>query len=80
MTLSNTSVFTTNKTQAVRLSKAVAFPDGVREVTIRKIGTSRLITPSGSGWAEWFASGPFVSDDFPDRDQNIGLLCEPCDG
>ena len=34
------TVFITNRTQAVRLPKAVAFPDDVQQVDILKIGSA----------------------------------------
>jgi antitoxin VapB len=54
----------TNRSQAVRLPKEVAFPEGVSEVEITQIGNSCLITPVGQSWSEWFLQGPSVSDDF----------------
>ena len=58
------TVFKTNRSQAVRLPKAVAFPEEVKEVEITEIGNSRLITPVGQSWSEWFLHGPRVSEDF----------------
>lgn len=64
-----TRVFLSNKTQAVRLPKAVALPEGVEEVEIIAIGKSRVITPVGQSWDAWFA-GEGVSGDFmTKRDQ-----------
>jgi antitoxin VapB len=64
-TISTTTViFKSNQTQAVRLPKDVAFPDGVRDVEITKIGNSRIISPVGQRWDSFFAAGPHVSDDF----------------
>jgi antitoxin VapB len=59
-----TVIFKSNQTQAVRLPKDVAFPDGVREVEIIKVGNSRVISPVGQRWDSFFAAGPHVSDDF----------------
>lgn len=61
-----TKLFTTNKSQAVRLPKAVAFPEDVMNVTIIAVGRSRLITPTDAVWDDFFAdSGNGVaSDDF----------------
>lgn len=39
------TIFKSNKSQAVRLPKAVAFPEDVRQVEIIKVGNARLITP-----------------------------------
>lgn len=57
-------VFKTNRTQAVRLPKAVAFPDEVKEVEVILSGNSRILTPVGKSWEEWFRNGPRLSDDF----------------
>jgi antitoxin VapB len=60
----------TNRSQAVRLPKAVAFPEGVREVEIIMVGDSRIITPVGRRWTDFFLHGPRVSEDFMnDREQ-----------
>ena len=45
--MTSSMVFTSNRTQVVRLPKAVAFPKGVRQVDILKIGHSRVIVPQG---------------------------------
>ncbi len=39
--------FKSNQAQAVRLPKAVAFPEDVKKVSVVVIGKSRLFTPSG---------------------------------
>jgi antitoxin VapB len=61
--MTRSTVFTSNRSQAVRLPKAVAFPEGVHQVEIIKIGESRLICPVGKRWDDFF-DGPGVSDDF----------------
>jgi antitoxin VapB len=78
MTTAKSTIFTTNRSQAVRLPKAVAFPEGVHQVEIIKVGNARLITPVGHRWDEFFLNGPHVSDDFlNDRDQGIAEEREP---
>ncbi|HEX3953936.1 MAG TPA: type II toxin-antitoxin system VapB family antitoxin [Stellaceae bacterium] len=68
--MARSTVFTTNRSQAVRLPKAVAFPEGVRQVEIIKVGNTRVITPIGQRWDDFFESGPRVSEDFmTERDQ-----------
>ncbi len=62
--MTRSTVFTNNRSQAVRLPKAVAFPDDVREVDIVKIGSGRLITPQGQRWDDLFEQGPRASEDF----------------
>jgi antitoxin VapB len=65
-----TMLFKSNKTQAVRLPKDVAFPEGVTEVEIIKVGNTRVISPVGHRWDSFFARGSKVSDDFlVDREQ-----------
>jgi antitoxin VapB len=64
--MTQTTVFKSNKSQAVRLPKAVALPESVKRVEIVKLGDARLITPVGSAWDTFFL-GPQVSDDFMDE-------------
>jgi antitoxin VapB len=64
-----TRLFKSNRTQAVRLPKAVAFDESVTEVEIVAVGQARIITPAGQSWDAWF-DGPSVTDDFmPEREQ-----------
>jgi antitoxin VapB len=61
--MARSTVFMSNRSQAVRLPKPVALPPGVRHVEITKVGRSRLITPADQSWDAFF-EGPEVSDDF----------------
>jgi len=54
--MSRTTLFQSNRSQAVRLSKDVAFPEGVKEVTIVREGKQRIIVPSNSVWDDFFAA------------------------
>jgi antitoxin VapB len=51
-----TTLFRTNRSQAVRLGKDVAFPDNVREVAILRDGARRVIVPAGAIWDDFFDS------------------------
>jgi antitoxin VapB len=62
--MTSSTVFTSNRSQAVRLPKAVAFPEGVHQVDILKIGRSRVIVPQGQRWDDLFQNGPRASEDF----------------
>ena len=62
--MTRATVFTTNRSQAVRLPKSVAFPEGIHQVEIIKLGNSRLITPVGHRWDDLLAAGPRLSEDF----------------
>ena len=64
--MSRTTLFLTNKSQAVRLNKDVAFPKGVREVTVLRDGPRRVIVPSNTAWDDFFASPGF---DLRERNQ-----------
>ncbi|HEU0084364.1 MAG TPA: type II toxin-antitoxin system VapB family antitoxin [Bradyrhizobium sp.] len=76
--MASSTVFTSNRSQAVRLPKAVAFPDDVHQVDILKIGRSRVIVPKGKRWDDWFLNGPHVSEDFMiDREQPAAEVREP---
>ena len=63
MSTARTKVFMNNRSQAVRLPKSVALPDGVKDVVIVAIDNRRIITPAGESWDDWFDQGG-VSDDF----------------
>jgi antitoxin VapB len=49
-----TTLFQSNRSQAVRLSKDVAFPEDVRSVTILREGARRVIVPSDAVWDDFF--------------------------
>ncbi|MBN3063643.1 antitoxin [Pectobacterium aquaticum] len=61
--MEKTTVFKSNRSQAVRLPKAVALPDDVKQVDIVAIGRTRIITPAGDSWDSWF-EGESVTPDF----------------
>lgn len=64
-----TTVFMNNKSQAVRLPKALALPEGVKQVEVVAVGNTRIIAPKGEIWDSWF-DGPTASPDFmSDREQ-----------
>lgn len=66
--MTRTRLFRSNRTQAVRLPKEVAFPmDG--EVTITVEGDARVITPVANSWDRFFDSLDDLDVEFPDRDQ-----------
>lgn len=67
--MEQSTVFKSNKSQAIRLPKAVALPESVKKVEIVKLGHARLIAPAGEVWDSWF-DGAGVSEDFMcERDQ-----------
>ena len=58
-----TRLFKSNRSQAVRLPKQIAFPESVKDVEITAIGSKRIIAPAGQSWDAWF-DAPGVSSDF----------------
>jgi antitoxin VapB len=56
------AVFQSNRSQAIRLPKAVAFPDDVKRVDVVVLGKTRIIIPAGASWESWF-DGPGVTAD-----------------
>lgn len=61
-----TTLFQSNRSQAVRLPKDVSFPPQVREVVIIREGNRRVIVPANAVWDDFFTS-PGI--DLPERDQ-----------
>jgi len=59
-------LFKSNKSQALRLPKPVAYPDTVEQEDIVIQGRARIITPAGESWDSWF-DGEGVSGDFMER-------------
>jgi antitoxin VapB len=53
--MSRTTLFQTNRSQAVRFSKDVAFPEGVKDVTILREGRRRIVVPTNSVWDDFFS-------------------------
>lgn len=72
--MAKTTLFQSNRTQAVRLPKDVAFPEGVRSVTVLREGNRRVIVPSDALWDDFF-SAPGV--DLGQRDQPQAPEREP---
>ena len=63
------AVFKSNRSQAIRIPKDIAWGDDVKQVDISVVGRTRIIAPAGELWDSWF-DGPGVSDDFmTERDQ-----------
>ena len=58
-----TTLFLSNRSQAVRLPRAVAFGEGVREVVVMQDGPRRIIAPAEAAWDDFFeAAGVDLGD------------------
>ena len=49
-----TTIFQSNRSQAVRLPKDVAFPNHVKQVAVLRDGKRRVIVPAEALWDEFF--------------------------
>lgn len=58
------SVFKNNRTQAVRLPVEARFPDNVKKVHVRVVGTDRVLSPVEKTWDTFFQDQEGVTDDF----------------
>ena len=66
--MSISTVFTNNRSQAVRIPSDMRLPEGVKKVVVRARGVERVIAPAGQSWDSFFLNGPEVSGDFlPER-------------
>ena len=67
-----TTIFRSNRSQAVRLPKDVAFPEGVRSVVIFREGRRRVIVPADAAWDDFFEApgvDPGERDELPAQDR-----------
>lgn len=62
--MTTSTVFTNNRTQAVRLPAELRFPDTVRKVEVRQVGQERIIAPAGQAWDSFFLAPESASEDF----------------
>jgi antitoxin VapB len=62
--MATSTVFTNNRTQAVRLPAELRLPENVKQVSVRARGKERIIAPLESSWDSFFLDSPTVSDDF----------------
>ena len=67
--MQQSSIFHSNRSQAVRLPKAVALPDDVKRVDVIALGRTRIITPAGEAWDSWFDGEGVTADFMSERDQ-----------
>ena len=71
MPTAQSTVFKSNKSQAVRLPKSVALPEGITKVDIVAQGNTRLITPAGASWDSWFDDAVVSEDFMAERNQPV---------
>ncbi len=62
--MATSTVFTNNRTQAIRLPAELRYPDSVKKVEVRAVGQERIIAPAEHAWDSFFLAETGVSDDF----------------
>ena len=62
--MKTSTVFTNNRTQAVRLPAELRFPEGVKQVEVRALGVERIIAPVDAAWDSFFLGANLPSEDF----------------
>ena len=53
-----------NRAQVVTIPLEYRFPEGMKQVFIRKVGDEVILSPRPSDWSAFLASGVRASDDF----------------
>ena len=59
-----TTVFTNNRSQAIRLPAELRLPENVKRVDVRARGRERIIAPLGETWDTFFLNAERVDEDF----------------
>ena len=62
--MTTSTLFTNNRTQAVRLPAELRMPEGVKHVDVRARGVERIIAPVDMAWDSFFLGAETVSDDY----------------
>ena len=58
------TLFTNNRTQAVRLPAELRLPNDIKRVDVRARGNERIIAPINHSWDSFFNEGPQATSDF----------------
>ena len=58
------SFFMTNRSQAVRLPAEVRFSEDIKKLSVRVLGSDRILSPLNQSWDSFFLNDQAVSDDF----------------
>jgi antitoxin VapB len=62
--MSTSTVFTNNRSQAIRLPADMRLPAFVKRVNVRARGLERIITPVENTWDSFFQETQTVPEDF----------------
>lgn len=64
MTLQTARVGKNNRAQVVTIPLEFRFPEGMKDVFIRKVGEDVILSPRPTDWSDFLASPAQASDDF----------------
>lgn len=64
MTLQTTRVGKNNRTQVVTIPLEFRFPEGMKDVYIRKVGEDVILSPRPTDWLSFLKSDVRATDDF----------------
>lgn len=62
--MTTSTVFTSNRTQTVRLPADTRFPKFVKKIDVRVVGQARILAPAHSTWDSFLLSEAAVTNDF----------------
>ena len=62
--MTTTTVFTNNRSQAIRLPADLRLPENVKRVDVRARGCERILSPAGQSWDSFFLDEECVAEDF----------------
>jgi antitoxin VapB len=71
MTLQTARVGKNNRAQVVTIPLGFRFPEGIKDVYIRKLGDDVILSPRPTDWSQFLASGVRASDDFMDGVEDL---------
>lgn len=67
-----------NRTQVVTIPLEYRFPDGMKEVFIRKVGDDLVLSPRPQDWSTFLDSAVRASDDFMDGIDDLPVQERAC--
>ncbi len=71
MTLQTARVGKNNRAQVVTIPLEFRFPEGMKEVYIRKHGEEIILSPRPTDWGAFLASGVRASNDFMENIEDL---------
>lgn len=69
--VSKSTVFKSGRSDAVRIPAAMRFPEGTKDVVIRREGKSLVVTPAEASWDAFFAMPKLDNDFMLSREQGV---------